>query len=147
MSISGYSDAVLVALGVVLMVAGLTLLLARPEVSRGPFRAAREAAHALLSRWMSEPTRLLISVVLLVVGYHFLAWAAPAGWDPVAVPRQRWLVVVGVGVAVVILSFAMDRAGVVGSRTWPGAGGGGPAESPGQARDDRDRDSSDEEES
>lgn len=128
MSISGYSDAVLVAVGVLLMVAGLTLLAARPEVTRGPFRGAREAAHALVSRWVSEPTRLLVSVVLLVVGYHFLAWAAPARWDVMAVPRRRWLVVVGIGAGVIFMSLLLDRAGVLGSRR---SGGGGGEEPPG----------------
>lgn len=129
MSISGYSDVAMVVFGVLLLIAGLTLLAARPDAASGPFLRPRRAASLLISRHITEPTRLAIAVVLLVVGYHFLIWAAPARWGALGIPRRRWLLLVGIGAAVVVISLLLDRVSGVTGRA-PGGGRGEHGEDP-----------------
>lgn len=58
----------------------------------------------------SLPTRLMIGVSMLFLGYHLAVWALPAGMTNVRVPRDRWWAVV-LGVAAAIAgSWFLDRS-------------------------------------
>jgi hypothetical protein len=71
-------------------------------------------------RRMSEPTRLSVAVVLILVGYHLVAWGVPPAWaSPLAVPRDLWYVVLGVAAAWIGLSLLMDRLEGGGGSSGP----------------------------
>lgn len=67
------------------------------------------------------PTRLVIGVSMLVLGYHLAVWALPAGSTNLRVPRERWWAV-ALGVAGAIgASCVLDRAaGSKGGEQGPG---------------------------
>lgn len=49
---------------------------------------------------LSEPTRLVLGLSLLVVGYHLVSYGLPSGALPLRVAADRWwLLGVGIGVA------------------------------------------------
>lgn len=49
---------------------------------------------------MSHPTRLVVGVSLMLLGYHGASWLAPPTWMPLRLPPDLWWVlVVGVGVS------------------------------------------------
>lgn len=80
---------------------------ARPATSSEPGSPVDDAPLRL-----SEPTRLVIALCLVVVGYHVAAYGSPAAWFPLKVPFQRWWVLaLGVVVAIsgAILSDRMER--------------------------------------
>ncbi len=58
---------------------------------------------------VSESTRLLMGIGLLVMGYHMGVWAFPAGVTPVQVGREYWWGVVGGVIVLVVASIGMDR--------------------------------------
>jgi len=50
---------------------------------------------------LSEPTRLVFGLCLLVLGYHAAAYSLPSQWIVLHVPASRWwLLAAGVGLAV-----------------------------------------------
>ncbi|MBX3402868.1 MAG: hypothetical protein KF699_05575 [Phycisphaeraceae bacterium] len=79
---------------------------------------------------LSLPTRMVIGVSMLVLGYHLAVWALPAGMTNVRVPRERWWVVaLGVAAAIggsCVLDRSMSGDGRGGGHSGPGAGGDGP---------------------
>jgi len=108
-----------IILGVVVVIAGLTLLRLRPSSSRpGTDHPDAGAPQPLANPLgLTEPTRLVISVVLLVVGYHLIMWAIPPSWgSPIVVPRHRWYYLVAGAVLVVAASLLLDLAGARGRR-------------------------------
>ena len=65
------------------------------------------AVHAIAGVWLlrggraqpqekpripSRPTRTLIGVLLIVVGYHAAAWGCPDDWFPIKIPIRLWWV-------------------------------------------------------
>lgn len=99
--------------GAGVLIAGLWMLWGRrPVVDDGDGEAGSEDAvdgragaepavrgPALRNRF-SEPTRLVIGVSLLLIGYHIAAWGTPDDWLHVKVPRERWwMLVLGIGAA------------------------------------------------
>lgn len=54
-----------------------------------------------LQRGCSPPTRMVVGLVHLVLGYHVAVWSVPTDRRPIQIPRQHWpLVLVGAAVAV-----------------------------------------------
>jgi len=50
---------------------------------------------------LSEPTRLVLGLCLLVLGYHAAAYSLPSHWIALHVPASKWwLLATGVGLAV-----------------------------------------------
>lgn len=50
---------------------------------------------------VSEPTRLVLGLVLIVVGYHVAAYGLPSGWFRLKVPASNWwMLAIGVALAV-----------------------------------------------
>lgn len=39
---------------------------------------------------ISEPTRLVFGLVLLILGYHVAAYGLPSGWFQLKVPSTHW---------------------------------------------------------
>lgn len=58
---------------------------------------------------LSEPTRLAIGVGLLLTAYHAAAYLFPDQWLAFRIPESHWWVLVGIVVALVGGSMAMDR--------------------------------------
>lgn len=57
--------------------------------------------------WVGVPTALTLGLCLLIVGYHAAVWSLPQGLDLLAVPRDRWwMLVVGVGAAATLTGLA-----------------------------------------
>lgn len=81
---------------------------AQSELVQAVQSSANPSAPRML-RPMSEPTRLVVGIGLLLVGYHALAYALPASWLPLRVPIDRlWMLGAGV-VCAAAISAAMDR--------------------------------------
>jgi hypothetical protein len=60
-------------------------------------------------RTLREPTRLVLGVSALLLGYHLSAWVLPSTWMPFRVPEHRWWILV-LGVLLAVSgSLAMDR--------------------------------------
>lgn len=101
---------VMIGCGAVVGLAGACLLLAPrlPEtLGRGlPARVSR----------LTEPTRLLISLVLLVAGYHLIVWSMPASVSAVQLGRRWWYIWLVVAVGLIAGSLAQDRWDVRRSR-------------------------------
>ena len=74
-------------MGIGLLVAGLLVV-----------RLARRALRSDGAHDNSGPTRLTVGMTCLFVGYHAVVWSVPAGWSALAVPLDRWWIVVGIGV-------------------------------------------------
>lgn len=56
-----------------------------------------------------KPTRMLAALSLGVLGYHAAAYASPAAWFPIQIPRDRlWLTLLLIGAGLVI-SVWLDR--------------------------------------
>jgi hypothetical protein len=76
-------------------------------------RLARRHLHADGAHASSGPTRLTISCVLILIGYHLVIWSVPA-WNMAAVPVDRWWLVPGVGALAVggaLLAEWLERRG------------------------------------
>jgi hypothetical protein len=59
---------------------------------------------------LSHPSRLAIGLCLLLLGYHVMAYALPAGWLSLRIPVDRlWILGVASG-CLVTLSLATERA-------------------------------------
>ena len=81
-------------LGVLLVAAGLGLIV----LTRRPLKEGD-----------AGPTRLTCGLACLFLGYHLLVWSVPTSVTMVAVPIERWWLVVG-GVAAALLgSLLADR--------------------------------------
>jgi len=76
-------DALVIAVGVVALLAGVTL-----------FLRSRRGAD-------TNPTTLVAGLSLALLGYHLVAWTLPERWFPLQIPAAMWPLVVG-GVAVAI---------------------------------------------
>lgn len=60
-------------------------------------------------RTATVPTRLVVGIVHLVLGYHLIAWQVRGDQRPLQVPRSAWVwLVLGCGAAVAG-SVALDR--------------------------------------
>ncbi|MFG0306119.1 MAG: hypothetical protein ACF8Q5_07880 [Phycisphaerales bacterium JB040] len=82
-----------VVLGAVLGAAGLWVLWGRKAIGPGG---------------LSEPTRLVLGLSLLVGGYHLVSYSLPGGTLPLRVPADRWWLL-GLGIAVALgSSLALD---------------------------------------
>lgn len=68
---------------------------------------ARSRGAQFLARF-SVPTRLVIGLSLLVLGYHVAVWGMP-DLTPLRVPKQWWWVLVAVLTGAVGLSMLIDR--------------------------------------
>lgn len=97
----------LLALGVGLVAAGLAVLYR----GRRPFRPRplHLATDGPARRRMSEPTRVVIGVVLLLGGYHAGAWAFPPSDTIVQLPRRWWWAWALGGAALIPASLGLDR--------------------------------------
>lgn len=86
--------------GVALLAAGAWWLWGSRWVGAGPARF-REAA--------SEPTRMVIGLVHLVLGYHLIVWTLPESQRPPHMPQQAWHWVVGASVLMMAGSVGIDQ--------------------------------------
>jgi hypothetical protein len=124
--VSGISPGgwVLIALGLLLLGAGLVCLRwARRGVESllfegvEPGRGAGGGGGGAVRAWLggaSVVTRQAMSVGLLLLGYHGVAWGLPATVPMLRWPAEWWWVLVGLVVAVVTVSRWVDgreRAG------------------------------------
>ncbi len=82
-----------VVLGVLLVGAGLAVVV----LTRRPLKAGG-----------GGPTRLTTGLVCLFVGYHLLVWSVPTKVTMVAVPIERWMLVVGGSAAALLGSLLAD---------------------------------------
>lgn len=57
----------------------------------------------------SQPSRLVLGLVLLVLGFHCIAWALPDDWIPTKVPVRNWHLLLGICGVLVVLSVLIDR--------------------------------------
>ncbi|MGE3109571.1 MAG: hypothetical protein AB7G11_11265 [Phycisphaerales bacterium] len=97
------------ALGVLLVVVGgIVLWKTRPRRHAEAGGMQRSIRLPLLGE-VSEASRLLVAVALLIVGYHVAVWVFPSHVTPVQVPRERWWVLVGICLVTVVSSVRMDR--------------------------------------
>jgi len=110
-------------------IAGLAAAVALGLVGVGLLwgRHASERLAGVSGR-LSEPTRLVLGVCALVVGYHVAAYALPGGWITLHVPASLWWVLAG-GVALAIAGSLLGD--LVEGRAArddgePGAGAEGP---------------------
>jgi hypothetical protein len=56
---------------------------------------------ARVQQGCSQPTRMVIGLVHLVLGYHIAVWSVASDRKPIQIPRQHWpWVVIGAAVAV-----------------------------------------------
>lgn len=105
---------VLIVLGVAVIIAGLVLLGRRPsgspdEPAEDPQDGSPRDLADSPSRGLSEPTRLTIVVVTLVVGYHLLMWGLPPRWASAAsVPRHNWHYVAAGAAIALVASLLLD---------------------------------------
>ena len=100
---------VLIVTGLALIGGGLWLLrYGRKWRNRQDLHIAGNRA-APKRRKMSEPTRLVCSVLLLFAGYHAFIWAFPPERMPLQLSRQWWWAWLLVGLAMIPLSLALDR--------------------------------------
>lgn len=103
------------AVGGGLASAGLWLLFGKRILGSAarPAPSAEPESHVSPATFrLSEPTRLVVALCLVVVGYHIAAYASPAAWFPLKIPVERWwIMALGVLVAIsgAILSDRMER--------------------------------------
>lgn len=91
--------------GVAAFLAGLWfLLLWRPGKKPKALRLAEDARP----QGLTEPTRLVISLVSLILGYHFIVWNFPPHTG-VQLTRDLWYVWIPLGIAMIGISLLMDR--------------------------------------
>lgn len=66
---------------------------------------------AAFQRRLSEPTRMVVGLAHLVLGYHLAAWSLPdaVGQRALQVPREQWAWVMIGCASVVAGSLAIDR--------------------------------------
>ncbi|MBC7773668.1 MAG: hypothetical protein H7210_14335 [Pyrinomonadaceae bacterium] len=90
----------------------LGVLVLRSKRLRKPLDedSIRLEAELPLVGTVSESTRLLVATTGLVLGYHLIVWAFPAGITPIQAPRQYWWLVVVVAGIVIVASIVTDRA-------------------------------------
>ncbi|MFN7021654.1 MAG: hypothetical protein ACK4WH_10045 [Phycisphaerales bacterium] len=59
---------------------------------------------------ISQPTRMVVGLAHLVLGYHLVVWSLPARENrPMQFPRQRWYWLVAGAAGVMAASVALDR--------------------------------------
>jgi hypothetical protein len=82
--------------------------LGRTDATKLPEGEARLSTRSAL-RAMSEPTRLVVGISLLLAGYHLLAYGLPPAAMPFRVPMDRlWMLGVGL-VGACGVSVGVDR--------------------------------------
>lgn len=85
-----------VVAGVVLAIGGFFVV----RTSRTTGDALRPKALPFGSWSPSVPTRYVLGISLLLLGYHFVAYALPTNWVPLAVPGDRfWMLGAGLTAA------------------------------------------------
>lgn len=105
----GLSDIVQVVLGSFVLVFGLLVLFGvRQDVRQANGQTTGEASGRAPRG--SVPTRYLLALVILMLGYHLVVWSFPVALTPLQLPRDRWWLVLGLGIVVVILSVGLDRS-------------------------------------
>ncbi len=110
---------IMIILGVIVVIAALTLLRLRPPPTPpGTDRQSGDASQPPTNPLgLTEPTRLVISVVLLVIGYHLVMWSIPASWgSPIVVSRHRWYYLAAGALLVIAASLLLDLTGARGRR-------------------------------
>ncbi len=85
-------------------VGGLLVVVAGFWVMRG----ARTGASERPAGGWTPATRYTLGSVLLVAGYHAVAYCTPAHWLPLRVPADRLWILAAVGVLAVIGSLACE---------------------------------------
>lgn len=93
------ADAFMVVAGALLAVAGLWWL----GGGRWKWMPKPPGAGA------SMPTRMVVGLVHLLLGYHMLVWTLPAKDGPLQLPREQWLWVVLGCAGAIAGSVGMDR--------------------------------------
>lgn len=71
------------------------------------------SARERFARKLSEPTRHVLGIAMILGGYHLLAYCSPDHWFPLKVPADRWYLVAGGIILALGLSFATDALGRV----------------------------------
>jgi hypothetical protein len=107
----GPGEIAMIGAGAAVLGGGLWMLLwlRPPKGPKGPRLARIEGALIEPPRPLTEPTRLTIAVVLLILGYHLIVWALPHRLVGVQLSRERWYVWVLLGVVGIALSVVIDR--------------------------------------
>jgi hypothetical protein len=97
-------DALVIAVGVVALLAGALLFL-RSRRGKGG---------------LTNPTTLVVALSLLLLGYHLLAWTLPERWFPLQIPAGLWPLLVGgiaVAIAGALVADALERSSALGDTT------------------------------
>ena len=92
----------------------IALVLGGMGVTGGVILLAKVRFAGELPGGLSRATLALLGFVLVMIGYHAVAYAGPAGWITFAVPRSAaWVVgaLLGLGVVVSLWLDRRDRAG------------------------------------
>lgn len=110
----GMADYLVMALGGAIGIAGLwVFIFLRPKkLDIGSPEAeivGKIEPQAATDRRLTEPTRLTIALVLVIIGYHLIVWRLLPGVVGVQLNRQYWYVWILIGITLVILSVALDR--------------------------------------
>lgn len=106
------ANLLLVVMGIALVAIGLWLLV---TVGRSVFDEGSQTAglsgenvHPQVGS-VSRPTKYVAGIVLLMFGYHAIAWAWPPTSGLIQFPRELWWLAVLVSIALIVGSRLLDR--------------------------------------
>jgi uncharacterized membrane protein YphA (DoxX/SURF4 family) len=103
------------AVGLVLIAAGVWWLVHRPDPDAEPVPEPDQAdggAFARLRRAReraSGPTRTVVGLCLVLLGYHTVAWAGPEWLFSFRVPPDRWWLLVTAIAVLIVGTLLADR--------------------------------------
>ena len=96
----------LIVAGGLMALSGLWVLVTRrPSAKPTPLHIACSGG----SGGLSQPTRIVCALFLLIGGYHFVIWAFPTWVSAVQLNRALWYVWIMIGIFGLAASFLMDR--------------------------------------
>lgn len=87
---------------------GLRLFLTATREMRRLAEGEPETPPRAASAPVSPPTRMVLALCCLLVGYHLVAYAARGTWPGICIPRDRWYVLALGVVAAVGISRLTD---------------------------------------